>query len=441
MSALIIIFLIVNIVVPLWIAYRACVSPQGVVFNHMLMFTIGYLFYWILPICVGISHLFSGELAMKLWYSVFNVIAPGTLVLYLMVTLCCYLAFAAGSALSARVRRPTQYRSTFFYNSLLNVPLILVLLAGAAYAFALRAQLFRGYTAWNAENGGVPERSSIVAVSVFLLALALVSMARRHELHNFKLSFFELMRSQFVVGYYVMALLVLSLGGRLYFVSGVVALLAYRTSYFRRVPSGVAVGVVAGVGILSAFLGVLRLQGTIDPGAAVLNAFIEPLFTGFSLIHFLGTATFEGLKFPVFLLSNFLNLIPTLLLPDKGALFVRPEDYGYVAFAPGGALNSYFSFMINFGILGTVAFFFGFAWFLSFLRKRDGRLLYRVTYVMLCGWIGFTFFRDDFSISLVKAMFQFSMLTPLVLVLAAQLASVALRSVARSAPESGEAVS
>ena len=441
MTFLIYILLFVNIVVPLWTAYRACVSPEGVVFNHMLMFTIGYLFYWILPIGVGMSRLFSNELAMKLWYKVFDVIAPETLASYLVVTLCCYLAFAAGSALSARVRRPTQYHSTFFYNSLLNVPLILVLIIGAAYAFALRAQLFRGYTAWNAENGGGSERSSIVAVSVFLLALALVSMARRHEVLHFKSTFFELMRSRFVIGYYVMAFLVLSLGGRLYFVSGVVALLAYRTSYFKRVPSGTATIVVAAVGILSAFLGVLRLQGTLDPGAAVLNAFIEPLFTGFSLIHFLGTATFEWLKFPAFLFSSFLNLIPTLLLPDKTSLFVRPEDYGYVAFSPGGALNSYFSFMINFGILGTVAFFFGFAWFLSFLRKRDGRLLYRVTYVMLCGWIGFTFFRDDFSISLVKTMFQFSMLTPLVLVLAAQLVSVALRSLARPASESSEAVS
>ena len=200
-------------------------------------------------------------------------------------------------------------------------------------------------------------------------------------------------------------------------------LLVYRTVYFTRLSVKSAIGTLAAVGCLASLVGLLRLKASLNAGGALLNVFIEPLFTGFSLTHFLADQIFEWIKFPIFLLSAFINLIPSALLPDKADLIIKPEAYGYVTFSPGGALNSYYSFMINFGILGTMAFLFCFACFLQYLKQQDRRLLHRVIYTMVSGWIATTFFRDPFSISIVKAIFQFSILTPVVLVFSVHLIS------------------
>ncbi len=116
-------------------------------------------------------------------------------------------------------------------------------------------------------------------------------------------------------------------------------------------------------------------------------------------------------------------------------MLLNPKDYGFPLFSPLGATNSFYSFMINFGVFGTIVFLFLMGWLLSLLRGRDRNLLSRVIYVMLSGWIGFTFFRDDFSISLVKSMLQFSILVPGLLVVSLQLVSGFLRDLRRPAIE------
>ena len=212
----------INTVVPIWIVFRTCVNKSGVQFNHLLLFSFGYLFYWILPIAVGLTRLFDTEIVMRLWYSVFDRIPPGVLAAYLLVSLSCYLSFAGGSALGARwfQRSSPDYRRVFFYPGLLNIVLALGLLLAAAYAYLLRGELFQGYSVWmseTAETDTTNLRSTFVAVSVFLLSLAFVYTMRRDEQTRFTLPFGKLIRNYFFVSYFIIAILVLSLGGRLYF--------------------------------------------------------------------------------------------------------------------------------------------------------------------------------------------------------------------------------
>ncbi len=428
MNTLIFILMAVNIVVPLWVMQRFCVTRKGVEFNHILMFSLGFLFYWMVPIVVGMNRLFESELAMRLWYQVFDVISPEVIAIYLVIALCCYLSFIAGTVFTTRFfRAKARYEEIFFYPRLLDIMLLLALTVAGIYGFLLRDELFHGYTAWGAGEG-TEKRGPFIAASVFLLALTFVYMAKKHEATGFTIGFGRLLANRYFVSYIAVAVLVLSLGGRLYFVSSLVMLLVYRSVYFARISTKVALISLGGVGGLAGLVGLVRLGGDVNFQSGLLNVFIEPLFTGFSLIHFLGDATFEWVKFPVFLLSSFINLAPTALLPGKADYIVAPEDYGYVAFAPGGALNSYFSLMINFGILGTLVFLFLFSGILNYLKLQDRRLLYRVIYVMLCGWLGFTFFRDAFFISIVKTMVQFSILTPIGIVITVQLISTGIRN-------------
>ena len=428
MKTIVLILLAINVAVPLWTIRRFCVNRQGVEFNHILMFTLGYLFYWIVPIVVGTYRLFESELAMRLWYQVFDVISNEAMAVYLLIVLACYLSFVSGTFFTTRLFRSQKvYKSTFFYPRLLDILLVSGLILASIFAFALRDELFHGYNGW-AEGDGAEKRGPFIAASIFILSLAFVYTAKIHEDGGFTAKFGNLLRNRYFICYFVVAALVLSTGGRLYFVSSLVMLLVYQTVYFDRISTRIALTSVTGLGMLAGLIGLLRFSSEVSVQGGLMNVFLEPLFTGFSLLHFLGDATFEWIKFPVFLLSSFVNLAPTALMPNKANFIIAPEDYGNVAFSPGGALNSYFSFMINFGILGTVIFLFIFSCLLNYMKVKDKNLLFRVIYVMICGWIGFTFFRDAFFISIVKAIVQFSILTPILTVVAIQLLSIGWRN-------------
>jgi hypothetical protein len=85
-------------------------------------------------------------------------------------------------------------------------------------------------------------------------------------------------------------------------------------------------------------------------------------------------------------------------------------------YQPLGGLSSFVSLNLNFGIIGSALFLFLWPIPFRYLKSRLSNTLYATMYVMCSGWLAFTFFRDAFSISLVKAIFQDSIVIPLVIV-------------------------
>ncbi|MGI4789016.1 MAG: hypothetical protein ACRYFS_09220, partial [Janthinobacterium lividum] len=308
-----------------------------------------------------------------------------------------------------------------------DVFLIVTLGIAAVYAFLLRDQLFRGYGVAALDLGDV-KRGSFIAVSLVLLALAFLSSMKRAENRSSQPSFPTLFLNYYFVAYFAVAFLVLSLGGRLYFISSLVMLMIYWSSYFHRISRKSFLIVVLVLMTIAGAVGSIRQSNSLDLTTVLTGLLAESLFTSFTLTHYLQVGVFDVLRAPIFLMSDFLNLIPTALLPSKAELLLDPRDYGFTIFAPLGAQHVFFSLMINFGIIGTLAFLFSLGWFFSYLRCIDRNLLFRLYYVLLTGWLGFTFFRDDFSISLVKSMFQFSILVPTLIVITLQLVSVSLRN-------------
>lgn len=438
MTLLIYFLLALNVLVPAVVVARACFFRNGIEFNHILMFSIGYLFYWIAPVGIGEARLFQDE--VKFWYNVFDAITPETLALYLTVTLLCYLSFCFGSfwgwRRQARTQRPRRH--IFFDARLMDIFLVFGLIYAAVYAVVLRDQFFHGYLNFIPTVKSTSPRGSFTAASIFLLSLAFLYSTKRAENMTGSPSVRRLLLNRFFICYFLVDFLVFSMGSRLYVISGLVMLLVFWSCYFHRISRKKTAITFLTLIALAGFAGAVRLSGPVDPKFIALGLLEEPLFVGFSLTHFLQANTMELIRFPIFLLGNLLNLVPSALLPNKTSLLLNPGDYGFEYFSPLGGTNSFWSFMINFGVLGTMGFLFLTGWFYSYLRYSDRTLLHRTLYVMLTGWLGFTFFRDDFSIGLVKSMLQFSVIVPIFVVILLQLASIYLRDLRKPAEATGQ---
>ena len=402
--------------IPAATAARQALRPGGVEINHVVIFSFGFLFYWILPVAAGALRLFADEPALALWYRTWDSAArSGGFIPFIATALFAYLAFLGGDRLGTRVRlspaRPT--RMPLLHDPrLLSLFLLPAVAIAAAYGWQLRGELFTGYrTVYGADS----TRGTFTAANVLLLVLCLLRWAEADYWRTGTRSWWRAATDPFIVAYLTSAVLVLSLGGRLYIVSAMLMALTYQSVFRRPLPLLPAVLVPVAGALVAGVVGSLRLGYAPSPVAVAVNVLVEPLFTSFSLLHHIAQGEVPVFAAPRFLVSDFVNLVPTAVLPIKAQLLLDPAEYGHQVFAPGGALNSYFSFTINFGSVGMAPVLFLLGWGLAVLKRRAAPHL-RVRYCMLSGWLAFTIFRDAFSISIVKNMFQFSILVPLLIV-------------------------
>lgn len=395
---------------------RAALRPSGVELNHVVLFSFGLCFYWLIPVAAGSIRVASDLPELSLWYGAWAAAAEsGAITNFLVFTLVTYGAFLTGDTLGRSLRTPRSpaQRELVRDPRLLWLFAIPILAITLIYAWQLRAELFSGYQ--SIYGPGRALRGTLSACSLALLVICLLRWAETSRWPHSWRGWLGTIVDPFVVTYVISAVLVLSLGGRLYVVSAAIIALVFHTVYQRALPPGRTLLIAVAAMALAGAAGTLRLGRAPTPMGIAVNVLAEPLFTGLSLLDFLTTGQAPWLAAPRFLVSDFVNLVPSAVFPGKAAYLMNPADYGYTIFAPLGALNSYISLTINFGIIGTplVIFMLGFG--LALLKRRR-TVLARVVYSMLSGWLAFTFFRDAFSISVVKNMFEFSVVVPVLLV-------------------------
>lgn len=408
-------FLAINIVFTVFSIYMLCFNKKGIEINHTLLFGLGFLYYWMLPIVVGQFKLFQYSPAMDLWHGIYSNINPTTLTTYLKFSLIFSFFFYFGNFLGKSVFKNVKNDvSKFDFDRKLLVVLLVAITPIVIYfLLQFRDNLFSFY---QNEMNVTGEKGSLISASLILLSMTFMYA---HAMENkFKgISFSKAIFNRFTVFYFVIALLILTMGGRLYFFSSVIMLLVYRSVYFKTITRRATFLFFIGSVALMGVVGIIRSgDSPVSFQGILFNIASEPLYTSFSLISFLDAGRIDLLNTAVFLGSDFSNLIPSFILQNKSALLVSPQNYGYVYFAPIGAMNSFMSFMINFGMVGSVIVIFLFSFFMSYLKAKTNHRLFRVMYIMMSGWIPFTFFRDPFSVSIVKQMFQYSFFVPLMII-------------------------
>jgi hypothetical protein len=400
----------------LLLALALSVSRRGVAVTHDLLFGIALVFYWVFPVAVGLLVLFPDAPGMAWWHGIFAEIPRARLTGYLASVAGLGAAFFVGSVMGQRPLAELHRlgESLTFDRRLLRLFLLAALVPAAYYAYGFREVFFSGYTELRWDDAAA--KGPFVSAGNLLLGIAWLYALHR-KLHR-GLSVRQALLNPYAAAYLVVGVLILSLGGRLYFVASLIMFAVFYTQHYRRLGFGKsALWLAAALGFATA-VGLWRQGGSSLASGGFLLA-VESLYTSFSLISYLADNDLQVLNAPIFLLSGFITLIPTLVFPEKTAWLLDPHDYGFSYISPVGAMNSFVSLDINFGVGGGVVAFFVLGLTLSQLRALRGSALAQVVYIMLCGFLPLTFFRDSFAISVVKNWFQFSFALPLLLALAA----------------------
>ena len=392
--------------------------------DHIALFSAGYLYYWVFPVLVG-QFTFAGaetNAAYQTWLSIFESVSPRQFVVYSISILVYYACFRLGDALAQR----KKFKPSLATAPALNfVPLLYgcVFIVAVGFTFQIRSAIGMDYS----ELGDAfTAKGTLTAISLVLLALALLITTTNEET-----TFIATVSNRWILGYFLIAVLLLGMGERLYVMTSLLLLVAYRSVFFKKYTLPQLLAFVFGMAALSAVAGLIRLRASVDISSLILNLAFEPVFTAYSLISFLGSNHVPWIAFPKFLAGDFLNLVPTAVMGNKQDFLPDPTKAGYYFVSPLGALNSWVSFIINFGLIGT-AFVMSFVgYLLGWLRKEATSPIVKTQYLMCSAFMVFTFFRDPFSVSLVKNIFEFSLFAPLFLALVSGLltwSSVGIRN-------------
>jgi len=412
-----------NILFPVAFAIKSSVSKRGVEINHISVFSAGFIYYWILPVAIGHYRYFKDAPGMAKWYCLFDSIPENVLATYLLICLCCYFSFVCGTWVARKTFRKSdrRFKDLHFSSRVLNLFLVPCLVP-VIYVLAIyMSDFFRGYLREMSTQDGI-----FASVVLLVFSLAMVYSVKTDTLCcelNKSLNVRRMYCNKFFVIYVIMAFLLLSLGSRLYVISTVLILVIYQSVYRQKIKK-VTAFVVLVIGTISmGVVGVLRQGLEISAEGVLSNVVLETIYVGYSIMAFLKYGTWEIIHVPVYLLSALVNLIPSFVLPSKADLILVPDASGGL----GGGFSSFVSFAVNFGILGTFMVLFIFSFSLFFLKTRRNSVLFRIMYCCSSGWLAFSFFRDPFSISIIKTILEFSIIIPTLVILGAHLLTVAVR--------------
>jgi len=381
---------------PSWYVYKRCISNGRVEINHVATFTFGFLFYWITPLVVRIYIARVNFPLASIWSSLFR---AKLIVPYALSCIALYICFALGDSLGLRLFREGPGRPS---DKVPRLALSLVTIAGCLLliytAVTFRAALFR--QASPTDLAAQTARGAVTSCVILLGVACIILTIDRPEVPWRRRIF-----SGYFLTFFAGSLFMLWLGSRLYLASFLLMFAIYQSNFRGRFRLRTVIS--AGI-ILALFFGAVgmwREEG--DISGAVFNVVEEPIFISLSLAHHLRYKGIAWINPPYQLGKDFRNLIPTLILPNKFATSKKPDVY-----QPLGGLNSFVSFNLNFGFIGSGAFLFLWPIMFRYFKSRPSSTLLATMYVMCSGWLAFTFFRDAFSISLVKAILQDSILIP-----------------------------
>jgi hypothetical protein len=399
--------------------FVVCVRKCAVHLNGVLFFSVGFVYYWLLPYTV--MYFLDTEIPqeLSLVYVVYSKVTDDAALRFVLTAILYYLFFAIGYSLACH--KPSTKKTLTEASSSAILFWSWMATLGVVFAFLMAIPVtgyfFKGYDSsvfegyQNGVVAGALPRGAFVAATSILFVLSFMRAAMKNG-HSGKIS--KMLLDPFMLIYYFFTVLVLSMGGRLYFATNVISMIIFFSMYFKlqiRLSFFLFFGLFAAG--LASIWGVLRADGDFSFSNMYLNLAQEPLLTSISLFAFLGDGNMPAFNPPVFLASDFTNLLPSIFFPDKQDYLLKPQDFGYMLYNPVGAMHAFVSLVINFGVFGAALFFWALGFGLALFERASKSIQSVCVYSFMAAWLTFSFHRDPFAISIVKSIFQVSIFIPL----------------------------
>ena len=373
--------------------------------DHKILFFFGYIFYFFTPYFVGITHSFKDFPGMEMYHGFFKLIPKDRLQSYLLITLSWLPAFYLGHFFY-KLCKPYKRSLQIFPASYTSygVSYIAILLMGVLliFTYIARNSLMGNYLVYDFSARG--KMSTLLVVFNFFLLYQLLSRQ--------KVSYI------LIAGTIITAVLLLSMGGRMYVIQTFIIYLIYKTSFAEKRWKLIQIISFALTAlIIGSWVGMYRMGTTLNIDKGLYSLMAEPVFTWFSTSTFLIANNIPVINFPANFLTSFLNLIPNTIFSLKSYV-VSTQGMGYVYQNPLGADSVWSTVVINFGSIGSFFFIFIAGFMLNFLRHlSENNRFWAVYYILVCGMLPFQFFRDGFYIINKQLFFNFLILPVIVLVL------------------------
>jgi O-antigen polysaccharide polymerase Wzy len=373
--------------------------------DHKFLFFFGFIFYLFTPYFVGTMHFFQGFPGIDLYQNSFKKIPESKLIAYAEITLLWLAAFYLGH-LSFKLLKPykrtlQKFPSNATTQGIVYVS-ILLFLTLILFAFISRNSLLGGYSG-SYDVGARGKMSTLLVVFNFFLTYQLVSKQKISWL--------------LITGTIITAILLLTMGGRMYVMQTFLIFLIYKTSFARRRFKIYQVaGFLGVIFIIISFVGIWRMNTSFNPEMAAYSFFAEPVFTWFSTSSYLTSNDIPLFNIPLNFLTSFFNLIPNTFFnfqPYIVSTYQMAENYE----SPLGADSIWPNIIINFGSIGSLFFLYITGFLLNFLRHNSETSRFgAVYYIMVCSMLPFQFFRDGFYLLNKQLFFNFLILPVTILI-------------------------
>ncbi len=282
--------------------------------------------------------------------------------------------------------------------ALLFIVFFMLLLLFSFRAYSVGVIFFSGYSQYDISVLGP------FATLVFLSAL----------FYNYFQGFCS--RLGFLFIFIVSSILMLSLGSRMFFVLGVIAISVGHLSRNKRMLRSPLLYVAAFLFLCFVTgVGVWRSGGDVTPEELLTIFFAEPVLTATSgAIYIENMGGRPILSMPRDIIASIVNFVPSLLFPGKLSL-IEGLIYDEYKESPFGASSIIVNIYSNFGMLYPL-YFLGVGLFLGMLRRRSGASeFYRAVYFSILPLLMFHFFREGF-VTVVKVIFFNGFILPFIMV-------------------------
>ena len=395
-----------NLIIPIITVIILCHDRRGFKIDHVFLFSIGYVYYWVIPMYVFeyqyMDTIYSEVYFARIFYMDSNIYKlKNTLKIYYLINiLAIYIFFLIGEIIFRTIKFK-RYIIKPFNIKALDILLYILIFIWLLLTIYTSNHYFRGYLA-----KGIPYKGSIIALNIFLLLLFHFKYTNLKYNIRFKNIFF----TKYFFIYLMSAVFLVSLGNRTWVMCGVISFIVLYSNYYRRISF---VKLTIAFIILAIFLmsyAYIRTGHTeISLNHLIIQSVWDPLAMHNGLKYYLVNYHSNLINIPSALLSQIITIIPTVLLPYKYDYVLNLTNIDIDKIQMQAAKHAFPILISHFGIIGTLLLSFLAPLVFNYLKNS---IYLRASYIIMAAHITAPFFRD-YDNYVIKIFLQMCILMPI----------------------------